>query len=73
MKSSFSATRLANAVTLNMTGIVLSGGENRRMAGTSIPEGCRHPHDRTLLRSLKDVFQDIIIVTNAPHLIRPMV
>ncbi len=51
-----------------MTGIVLSGGENRRMgtdkaflkiAGTPLIEH--------VLRSLKSVFQQIIVVTNAPE------
>jgi len=52
-----------------MTGIVLSGGENRRMGvdkaflkvdGTSMVEH--------VLRVLRGIFDKIIIVTNAPHL-----
>ncbi len=51
-----------------MTGIVLSGGENRRM-GTdkAFLKVAGAPLIEHVLRSLKDVFQDIIIVTNAPQ------
>ncbi len=51
-----------------MTGIVLSGGENRRM-GTDkafLPVAGA-PLIEHVLRSLKDVFHDIIVVTNAPE------
>jgi molybdopterin-guanine dinucleotide biosynthesis protein A len=51
-----------------MTGIVLSGGENRRM-GTdkAFLKVAGVPLIEHVLRSLKDVFQDIIIVTNVPQ------
>ena len=60
---------MANAVTLNMTGIVLSGGENRRMGrDKAFLKVGGVPMIERVLRSLKDVFQDIIIVTNSPEL-----
>ncbi len=51
-----------------MTGIVLSGGENRRM-GTdkAFLKVAGAPLIEHVLRSLKGVFQEIIIVTNAPQ------
>lgn len=51
-----------------MTGIVLSGGESRRM-GTdkAFLKVAGAPLIEHVLRSLKDVFQDIIVVTNAPE------
>ncbi len=51
-----------------MTGIVLSGGENRRM-GTdkAFLKVAGVPLIEHVLRSMKDVFQEIIIVTNAPE------
>jgi len=51
-----------------MTGIVLSGGENRRM-GTdkAFLRVAGVPLIEHVLRSLQSVFQDIIIVTNAPE------
>jgi molybdopterin-guanine dinucleotide biosynthesis protein A len=51
-----------------MTGIVLSGGENRRM-GTdkAFLKVAGIPMIEHVLRSLKSVFHDIIIVTNAPE------
>ncbi len=51
-----------------MTGIVLAGGENRRM-GTdkAFLKVAGVPLIEHVLRSLKDVFQDIIVVTNAPE------
>jgi molybdopterin-guanine dinucleotide biosynthesis protein A len=51
-----------------MTGIVLSGGENRRM-GTdkAFLKVAGVPLIEHVLRSMKDVFQDIIIVTNVPQ------
>jgi len=50
-----------------MTGIVLSGGENRRM-GTdkAFLQVAGIPLIEHVLRSMQGVFQDIIIVTNAP-------
>jgi molybdopterin-guanine dinucleotide biosynthesis protein A len=60
---------MANAVTLNMTGIVLSGGENRRMGrDKAFLKVAGIPLIEHVLRALKDVFQDIIVVTNTPHL-----
>ncbi len=51
-----------------MTGIVLAGGENRRM-GTdkSFLKVGGVPLIERVLRSMKAVFPDIIIVTNAPE------
>jgi len=51
-----------------MTGIVLAGGENRRM-GTdkSFLKVAGVPLIERVLRSMKAVFPDIIIVTNAPE------
>ncbi len=50
-----------------MTGIVLSGGENKRMgADKAFLKVGGIPMIERVLRSLKEVFQDIIIVTNAP-------
>ncbi len=50
-----------------MTGIVLCGGESRRM-GTdkAFLKVAGVPLIEHVLRSLKDVFQNIIVVTNAP-------
>jgi molybdopterin-guanine dinucleotide biosynthesis protein A len=50
-----------------MTGIILSGGENRRM-GTdkAFLKLSGLPLIEHVLRSLKSVFHDLIIVTNAP-------
>ncbi len=51
-----------------MTGIVLSGGENRRMgADKAFLKVSGVPLIEHVLRSLKEVFQNIIIVTNAPE------
>jgi molybdopterin-guanine dinucleotide biosynthesis protein A len=52
-----------------MTGIVLSGGENRRM-GTdkAFLKVAGVPLIEHVLRSLKTVFHDLIIVTNTPDL-----
>ncbi len=51
-----------------MKGIVLAGGENRRM-GTdkAFLKVAGVPLIEHVLRSMKDVFQDIIVVTNAPE------
>ena len=51
-----------------MTGIVLSGGENRRM-GTdkAFLQVNGVPMIEHVLRSLKSVFHELIIVTNAPE------
>jgi molybdopterin-guanine dinucleotide biosynthesis protein A len=51
-----------------MTGIVLAGGENRRM-GTdkSFLKVAGVPLIERVLRSVKAVFPDIIIVTNSPE------
>lgn len=50
-----------------MTGIVLSGGENKRMgADKAFLKVGGIPMIERVLRSLKEVFNDIIIVTNAP-------
>ncbi|MGE5172741.1 MAG: molybdenum cofactor guanylyltransferase [Betaproteobacteria bacterium] len=51
-----------------MTGIVLSGGENKRM-GTdkAFLKVAGMPIIEHVLRSLNNVFQNIIIVTNAPE------
>jgi molybdopterin-guanine dinucleotide biosynthesis protein A len=51
-----------------MTGIVLSGGENRRM-GTdkAFLKVAGIPMIEHALRSLKSVFHELIIVTNAPE------
>jgi molybdopterin-guanine dinucleotide biosynthesis protein A len=51
-----------------MTGIVLSGGENRRM-GTdkAFLKVAGVPLIEHVLRSLQSVFHDLIIVTNAPE------
>ncbi len=52
-----------------MTGIVLSGGENRRMgADKAFLKVAGVPMIERVLQSLRKVFQNIIIVTNAPHL-----
>jgi molybdopterin-guanine dinucleotide biosynthesis protein A len=50
-----------------MTGIVLAGGENRRMGvDKAFLKVAGVPMIERVLRSLKSVFQDIIIVTNTP-------
>jgi molybdopterin-guanine dinucleotide biosynthesis protein A len=60
---------MGNAVILTMTGIVLSGGENRRM-GTdkAFLKLAGIPLIEHVLRALKEVCRDIIIVTNSPLL-----
>ncbi len=51
-----------------MTGIVLAGGENRRMgADKSFLKVAGVPLIERVLGSMKAVFTDIIIVTNAPE------
>jgi molybdopterin-guanine dinucleotide biosynthesis protein A len=50
-----------------MTGIILAGGDNRRM-GTNkafLPFGNERLIDR-IVRVCKDIFQEVMIVTNAP-------
>ncbi len=60
---------MVNAVILNMTGIVLSGGENRRMGvDKAFLKIAGIPMIEHVLRTLKGVVQDVIIVTNSPHL-----
>jgi len=52
-----------------MTGIVLSGGENRRMGvNKAFLKIDGIPMVEHVLRVLKGIFDKIIIVTNAPHL-----
>jgi molybdopterin-guanine dinucleotide biosynthesis protein A len=52
-----------------MTGIVLSGGENRRMGlDKAFLKIAGIPMIERVLRSLQSVCRDIIIVTNRPHL-----
>jgi molybdopterin-guanine dinucleotide biosynthesis protein A len=52
-----------------MTGIVLSGGENRRMGrDKAFLKIAGIPMIELVLRSLRGVCRDIIIVTNSPHL-----
>ncbi len=51
-----------------MTGIVLSGGENRRMgADKAFLRVAGVPMIERVLRSLQSVFDDVIIVTNNPE------
>lgn len=58
---------MVNAVILNMTGIVLSGGENRRMGRDKAflkLDGV--PLIEHVLRTLRGIFPKTIIVTNTP-------
>jgi len=59
---------MVNTVLLTMTGIVLAGGENRRMgADKAFLKLDGRPLIEHVLKALKGVFDRIIIVTNSPQ------